>query len=220
MSVTYQSIFKEGRRRLKDRGGLYAILAKSLKGVPVPVETFVFRPDDFTKTMEMQTNWLRGDQRVTMFAFVTPFLAFFCDSAGIYLFQTHEVRRVPIDGSFKVEFNRSHDTPVVIEGDIVFSFRYGSLTDQSVQEAVQRECTSDMVQTYLSMAEQQAGPTTLVECASFPVSYGCTACGKIVFDPRMLKRCSQCRVARYCNPECQAANWKEHKKTCRALALE
>jgi hypothetical protein len=212
---TYESILAEGRRRLKDRGGLYALLAKAFDGIPVPPAPFMFRPNDFTKAMEMKTNWVHGEQQLTMFAYVTPFFAYFCDSDGIYLYQQHEVRRVFMDSSFAVTFNADHNTPVIIHGDVVFTFRFGSLSDPKVQAAVERESASSEVQTYLAMAERHGSkPTTLEDCAKFPVSYGCTACGKVVFDPKALKKCARCRVARYCNHECQKINWKEHRKTC------
>jgi len=218
MSITYESILGEGRRRLKERGGLYALLAKALNGIPIPSVPFLFRPNDFTKAMEMKTNWVHDEQKLTMFAYVTPFFAYFCDSDGIYLYQQHEVRRVFMDPTFTIGFNADHNTPVVIQGDVVFTFRFGSLSDPNVQAAVHREPESSEVQTYLAMAQQHgANPTTLEECAKFPVSYGCTACGKVVFDRRMLKRCARCRVARYCNLECQAVDWKAHKKTCEAV---
>jgi len=33
------------------------------------------------------------------------------------------------------------------------------------------------------------------------------------------KRCSRCHYARYCNRECQVADWKEHKKSCEPVVL-
>ncbi|GAQ80620.1 hypothetical protein KFL_000580140 [Klebsormidium nitens] len=41
----------------------------------------------------------------------------------------------------------------------------------------------------------------------------CDECGAEKF-PGELKRCSRCKEARYCSPECQRASWKEHKKNC------
>jgi|TARA_B110000977_G_scaffold38255_1_gene51430 hypothetical protein len=34
------------------------------------------------------------------------------------------------------------------------------------------------------------------------------------------KKCSQCRAAYYCCKECQTADWKRHKKICRAMDVE
>lgn len=44
----------------------------------------------------------------------------------------------------------------------------------------------------------------------------CDACGTIETGPLKLRRCSKCRVARYCSPECQTRDWKEgrHKDRC------
>lgn len=33
-------------------------------------------------------------------------------------------------------------------------------------------------------------------------------------EAKEFKRCSRCRKARYCGPECQKAHWKEHKAHC------
>ena len=39
----------------------------------------------------------------------------------------------------------------------------------------------------------------------------CDHCGK---EPKQLKRCSRCQLAKYCNRDCQQAAWKGHKKAC------
>ena len=41
---------------------------------------------------------------------------------------------------------------------------------------------------------------------------GCNHCGTIGSN---LKHCGRCGIARYCSPECQKAEWKEHKKVCK-----
>lgn len=41
---------------------------------------------------------------------------------------------------------------------------------------------------------------------------GCGHCG--VVSPA-LKNCTRCRSVRYCNSNCQKADWKEHKKRCK-----
>ena len=38
-------------------------------------------------------------------------------------------------------------------------------------------------------------------------------------SPAMTK-CSRCKVARYCTPECQAADWQSHKRQCRHCKYE
>ena len=36
-------------------------------------------------------------------------------------------------------------------------------------------------------------------------------------DPRNLNRCGGCSFVYYCSKECQQADWKTHKKLCRAV---
>jgi uncharacterized C2H2 Zn-finger protein len=46
----------------------------------------------------------------------------------------------------------------------------------------------------------------------------CRHCKKIeTRDGRKLMKCQRCKVAYYCNKECQAADWKSHKKLCKEL---
>lgn len=64
-----------------------------------------------------------------------------------------------------------------------------------------------------------------------PPPDSCLCCGKTETDDANLKRCTQCRMARFCNRKCQALAWKglgidgesalpdgKHKKHCRDLA--
>jgi hypothetical protein len=45
-----------------------------------------------------------------------------------------------------------------------------------------------------------------------------TACSFCLYESESLKRCSKCKVAQYCSPECQVKAWKaEHKKECAVL---
>ena len=43
-----------------------------------------------------------------------------------------------------------------------------------------------------------------------PVSTCCAKCGMPA-----IKKCSGCKIARYCSPQCQQSDWKEHKPLCR-----
>jgi len=43
------------------------------------------------------------------------------------------------------------------------------------------------------------------------LSLSCWACGVEVEDPAVLKTCTDCKVARYCNRDCQRQEWKVHK---------
>ena len=44
----------------------------------------------------------------------------------------------------------------------------------------------------------------------------CQNCGKEA--GKSWKKCSICRLGRYCSEECQRADWKEHKKSCKKAA--
>ena len=43
-----------------------------------------------------------------------------------------------------------------------------------------------------------------------PVSTYCAKCGT-----KAAKKCSGCKIARYCSTTCQQSDWKEHKLLCR-----
>jgi len=207
--------YHDGRNALKQRGGLYAVMAKCLKGVIMPDTTLAKFGGDFTANMEMQTNWMHDGRRLTMFAYVTPFLAFFCDSRSIVLLSHHKIRQVSLDPAFKVEYVEDQEISVYIEDDIAFTFHFGSINDQAVQAAVAREIGTEKVQSYLAMTDRPSpNPTQLTECAELPVSYACTACQTVVFAKASLKACAKCRCVFYCNRECQKANWPEHKPFC------
>lgn len=42
----------------------------------------------------------------------------------------------------------------------------------------------------------------------------CDYCALPRSSPKDLKRCSRCKIAKYCGETCQRAHWKEHKKMC------
>ena len=43
----------------------------------------------------------------------------------------------------------------------------------------------------------------------------CENCGK---EAAKMKKCSVCKLVRYCSEECQLKDWKEHKKSCKEVA--
>jgi hypothetical protein len=47
----------------------------------------------------------------------------------------------------------------------------------------------------------------------------CRHCGKIetLGDAKLMK-CQRCKLIYYCSKECQVANWKSHKKSCKAIS--
>ena len=42
---------------------------------------------------------------------------------------------------------------------------------------------------------------------------------KTATNPIQLKSCANCLVARYCGPDCQRADWKQHKGQCALLKV-
>lgn len=42
----------------------------------------------------------------------------------------------------------------------------------------------------------------------------CNMCDKMESEARTHKRCSRCKVAYYCNAECQHKHWPIHRKGC------
>jgi hypothetical protein len=60
-------------------------------------------------------------------------------------------------------------------------------------------------------AAAQAQAQAQVQAA--PSSNACPGCDRVAS-----KSCTACRSVSYCSVECQRANWKEHKATCRAAS--
>jgi hypothetical protein len=48
----------------------------------------------------------------------------------------------------------------------------------------------------------------------------CSHCekGEEEMDGAILMKCQRCKLAYYCNKECQVADWKRHKETCKAIS--
>ena len=40
----------------------------------------------------------------------------------------------------------------------------------------------------------------------------CQLCGK---EAAKMKKCSVCKLARYCSEECQLGDWEKHQKSCK-----
>lgn len=49
------------------------------------------------------------------------------------------------------------------------------------------------------------------DCVQLVQSNGCFQCHK----PNPSKTCSQCKIAKYCSPACQRANWSDHRGQCK-----
>ncbi|KZT04913.1 uncharacterized protein LAESUDRAFT_656844 [Laetiporus sulphureus 93-53] len=56
------------------------------------------------------------------------------------------------------------------------------------------------------------GPLSNKDIAKLNEETGCVLCGK-----DHASRCKQCQSVFYCGPECQRADWPDHKHTCRSL---
>ncbi|KAB5592330.1 MYND finger protein [Ceratobasidium theobromae] len=75
----------------------------------------------------------------------------------------------------------------------------------------------------VSYLEVIAGPAAKMHDVRKPISWGeppdvCWQCGGLRLG-KQLKRCQQCKKARYCSKECQELHWKaEHKLMCSKLA--
>jgi len=67
------------------------------------------------------------------------------------------------------------------------------------------------IQTWIDEANAKDMPRKKAEVASY-VSKVCGRCGA----SDNLKTCDRCGLMRYCGRECQVADWKQHKKTCRS----
>jgi len=60
---------------------------------------------------------------------------------------------------------------------------------------------------------------TKMERFNQEVRQTCQNCGRLENKGEKFKFCARCKGPAYCSPECQKANWKEHKKTCAAASF-
>ncbi|KAI9013653.1 hypothetical protein DFJ74DRAFT_733753 [Hyaloraphidium curvatum] len=52
----------------------------------------------------------------------------------------------------------------------------------------------------------------------FPLFGECYGCGVRYNEIKSMKRCSSCKIALYCSPECQRMHWPVHKLGCKLLS--
>mmetsp|Transcript_23956 Transcript_23956/g.30162 ORF Transcript_23956/g.30162 Transcript_23956/m.30162 type:complete len:108 (-) Transcript_23956:271-594(-) len=55
----------------------------------------------------------------------------------------------------------------------------------------------------------------------FAGGFGYEMCNRsdcFTYNKDKLMKCGGCRVVKYCSPECQKMDWKNHKKHCQKLA--
>lgn len=48
----------------------------------------------------------------------------------------------------------------------------------------------------------------------------CASCGKVEVDDIKLKKCTACKLVKYCSVACQKDHWKQHKRACRKRTAE
>jgi hypothetical protein len=72
---------------------------------------------------------------------------------------------------------------------------------------------------YLRKADQQRGACEYVLRNANPkiAQKGCWRCGK---EGVKQLTCSHCLLGKYCDKDCQIADWKEHKKWCKSNVLK
>lgn len=84
-----------------------------------------------------------------------------------------------------------------------------------VNEAAKQEFLESMRKTYefLSSQEFLTSPEYTAKPKIKPSV--CYCCGKYT----KVMRCQRCKKAKYCSPECQRADWSNHKTTCSHRAV-
>ena len=48
----------------------------------------------------------------------------------------------------------------------------------------------------------------------------CASCGKVEVDDIKLKKCTACKLVKYCGVACQKEHWSQHKRACKKRAAE
>ena len=69
---------------------------------------------------------------------------------------------------------------------------------------------------YLEPMALSAFASTLASSGSIPGSTNAPSCTNCGAREANLRSCASCGKARYCDQDCQKANWKAHKKACKA----
>jgi hypothetical protein len=106
---------------------------------------------------------------------------------------------------------------------------YGEIEEQQQSNAdVQRKVRQLFMLTAKQLKERKFLDTipkeSLVRLPNVPdpkIKYFCTQCGKPdKIEGRNLFKCSACKQVYYCSKECQRADWKNHKESCKTLQLD
>jgi hypothetical protein len=95
-------------------------------------------------------------------------------------------------------FNTYHKVSIQ-HSDRIISLRRFAMTDQEHQGKFNKD--------FYTIRNQD-----VVE--HIQAAKGCFSCGTKRDDH---KRCTACQFAKYCNIDCQKANWKEHKRICKEI---
>ena len=83
------------------------------------------------------------------------------------------------------------------------------LTDTEVMRMVMAPLDDKFAAAYANEMDQQRRRVELKTCA---------ACGRQEDAVRAFKACARCNAVFYCGRECQKADWKAHKKACKAAS--
>ncbi|KAJ6467766.1 hypothetical protein C8R45DRAFT_1079150 [Mycena sanguinolenta] len=83
------------------------------------------------------------------------------------------------------------------------------------------QALTDILKAYAGVPAKMISIQEDIETES-RMMHSCFACRRIALGPGMviLKRCSGCKVARYCSKSCQTNDWRLHKKLCGSFSTK
>ncbi|KAI0270593.1 ankyrin [Gloeopeniophorella convolvens] len=110
---------------------------------------------------------------------------------------------VAVSGAIMAAHSKAVD--VLMEGGASLDIKDG---DQWVPRKISDKAGPKVAAVIRKWERRRAGEQALLG------EQGCSVCGK----EDKQRFCAACYVVRYCSPECQKENWKEHKKTCKPFS--
>ncbi|RMZ67763.1 MYND finger [Pyrenophora seminiperda CCB06] len=118
------------------------------------------------------------------------------------------------------EYSRNSNIPLSMEeGQRVFcSCGNGRFPPDFIKGVPQWSKVSKyFVRAAVSLCFQTPFSEPLFDFGQLRKSHGCQACGKEKTNGGgALLSCAKCHTAKYCSADCQRADWKSHKRNCRA----